>query len=97
MSQLTCKTVRYVNVQDFEAFVKSAYDIDHYDFLEVQSGTNMKEYRFIAEAPAFTYLIADLKDFIADNRRLPYQSHHLLFDLLVDDGHIEPGTYVVRA
>jgi len=85
----------FVDYGDFERFAMEVYPNlkGGYSFAEVQESANDTSYTFHVDGKISKW---EKKD--ADNIREGgvVHSNYLLFNVLIADGYLEPGTYVVR-
>ncbi len=87
------KTIRVVDYHTFEDFVMSIYGGD-YEFADVQEGSNDSNYTFKP-----TGKISDFDKKRAEQIKsgeYPSYSNNLIFNLLVKEGYLEAGEYMVK-
>jgi len=87
------ETIGFVQAKDLEAFVAEVYPfVKRYSFAAVQECGNDSDHTFRADG-SYTWGEADWQEVVDEGF---VTSNYLLMDRLVMDGHITPGTYVVR-
>jgi hypothetical protein len=93
-SQMT----HFIDYGDFEKFAKEAYPKLKggrwgYSFAEVQESANDTSYTFNIDGKISKW---EKKEVDQIRESGVVHSNYLLFNVLVADGYLEPGTYVVR-
>lgn len=83
-----------VDYNDFDRFVQQVYGDRNYEFCAVQEANNDSYYRFNVTGRVPDYNQRDAQR-IRDGHIDTYRNH-LLFNVLCQDGYIEPGTYLVE-
>lgn len=87
------KIVHFVDYSDFEHFAEKVYNLNHYSFAEVGECSNDTDYTFSTNGHISRW---DIEEAEKIRNGGPVLSNHTLFDVLVADGYLEKGTYVVR-
>lgn len=87
------KKVIIIDSEDFDNWVNSIYEFLNYEFVAEQEASNDSCYKFNADKLRY-----DFDDFIQfKNGIVPrYLRPSKLFNYLVEDGYLEPGTYIVE-
>ncbi len=92
--KVTERKVSFVDYNDFDRFVREVYGATGYDFVAVQEGQNDSEYEFNPTGRIDGY--DNTKAENIRNGEIDTYNNNLLFNCLVADGYIEPGTYIVK-
>ena len=92
--KMTTKVTHFVEYDDFDRFVTQIYNFSDYEFVTYAEANNDSSYTFEP-----TGKIEDYNEKEADKIRsgkIRIFQNHLLFDCLVADGYLDPGTYVIN-
>lgn len=91
--KMRIKTIRSVDYNDFDEFVRSIYGGD-YEFVAIQEANNSSSYTFRPDGKISDYQEKDVQKI--KSGKYPNYCNHILFDLLVKEGYLEPGEYLVE-
>ena len=84
----------FVDANKLENLVKEVYEIDYYNFVAIQECGNDCCHRFVITGKIDEF-DQDDDDEIRIKKSVPLYSNRILLNLLCQDGHLEPGTYIV--
>ena len=92
MTEFKKKVIYTIDYNDFEDFVMSKYG-GNFNFVAQQEADNYTSYDF--SAPNMAMLFNTEADDIRDGK---YKNHsvHQIFQVLLLDGHIEAGDYLIK-
>jgi len=87
------KTIHVVDYSDFEKFVESIWG-GSFEFVAIEEAHNDSEHLYQATGDIIDSYEADLEDI----RNGEYENYctQEVFNLLVDEKYIEPGTYLIK-
>lgn len=87
------KLIREVDYRDFEEFVISIYGGD-YEFVVVEECGNDSDHSFSPDGKISDFEAEKVKKI--KSGKYPNYTNHLLLNLLVKEGYIEAGNYLIR-
>jgi hypothetical protein len=93
--KMETKEVHLIDYNDFDDYINKIYPfLKNFEFVADHEANNYSCYKFEANKLKFDFDIKDYEIFKTGVKPRWFNVHHL-FDYMVEDGYIQPGTYII--